>query len=203
MPYLEVLNGPEVGKKAPLTQDTFFLGRDANNHLVLSDRTVSRKHAVINQLEGQFVISDLKSLKGLLINGSKMGEAILEDGDEIALGAVRIRFHLTEARVIPFPGQKKRSRRSLWMGGIFLVLILVGGGLYYFKPSFNLSSFHKIPAHLEEMESHYRRGVELFNGPHDTQGAKKEWEKVLELDPNKTTPFGKKASKLLDSVSRK
>ena len=69
MAYLEVLNGPEVGQKTPISQETFFIGRDPNNHLVLSDRTVSRKHAVINQLDGKFIVSDLKSLKGLLVNG--------------------------------------------------------------------------------------------------------------------------------------
>ncbi|MDO8527944.1 MAG: FHA domain-containing protein, partial [Deltaproteobacteria bacterium] len=89
MAWLEILNGPQAGQRTQITQETFFLGRDANNHLVLMDRTVSRKHAVINKLEGRHIISDLKSLKGLLINGTKKEEAVLEEGDEIVIGALR------------------------------------------------------------------------------------------------------------------
>ncbi|MBI4223881.1 MAG: FHA domain-containing protein, partial [Deltaproteobacteria bacterium] len=106
MATLEVLNGPEVGQKTELTQDVFFIGRDPNNHLALSDRTVSRKHAVINQIEGKFVLSDLESLKGVLVNGEKTGEATLEHGDEIAIGAVRLRFR-GESKKTAMPFLKK------------------------------------------------------------------------------------------------
>lgn len=75
MAILEILNGPEAGAKTKIQTETFFIGRDPNNHLALSDRTVSRKHAVINHLEGKYVISDLKSLKGVLINGEIKGSS--------------------------------------------------------------------------------------------------------------------------------
>ena len=199
MPYIEVLNGPEVGKKTAISQDTFFLGRDANNHLVLSDRTVSRKHVVINHLEGQYIVSDLNSLKGLLVNGVKKQEAVLEDGDEIAIGAVRLRFYGKEMGKRDLgpetwdPKKKKSLRR---IGFVFLFIALCAGGFYLWQG-------HRInPKNSPDtkIQEHYARGISLFNNEHDTEGAKEEWEKVLELDPHQATLYGQKAAKLLENI---
>lgn len=194
MPYLEVLNGPEVGKKVELISESFFIGRDPNNHLVLSDRTVSRKHAVINHLEGKYIVSDLKSLKGLLLNGVKQEEASLESGDEIALGAVRVRFFgevLDQKSAVPKPG-----RPSLKISiGLLLFLLVLAGGIWFWRqpPLIN----HRLD--LSQIQSHYEKGVELFN--HDrSEESLKEWLKVLELDPDQKTTFAKKAAKLLENL---
>ncbi|OGQ70920.1 MAG: hypothetical protein A3F82_07025 [Deltaproteobacteria bacterium RIFCSPLOWO2_12_FULL_44_12] len=201
MAYVEVLNGPEVGKKASITQETFFLGRDANNHLVLSDRTVSRKHAVINKVECNFMVSDLKSLKGLLVNGSKMDEALLEDGDEIAVGAVRVRFHLREDQSVSFA--RKKSKTKQFIASISLLgVLLVGGGLYHYRGGIKGWLFSPT-VDVSEIRRQYEQGVESFNTRQDTDAAQKAWLKVLELDPNKTTVFAKKAAKLLESVGEK
>ncbi len=190
MAYLEVLNGPEVGQKVPISQDTFFLGRDPNNHLVLSDRTVSRKHAVINRIEGEFAISDLKSLKGLLINGSKLNEANLEDGDEIAVGAVRLRFYVRDdGKIGPVLKPRRKGFRLLFLG--CLIAVLLGGGAYFL--------LHQ----TDEMKQHYLLGISLFNNNHDIEGAKREWEKVLELDPKRKSVYSQKALKLLDDLGDK
>lgn len=192
MAYLEVLNGPEVGKQVGISQDTFFIGREASNHLVLSDRTVSRKHAVINQVEGQFVVSDLKSLKGILVNGVKATEVALQDGDELAVGAVRLSFYLTQRKnAAPIIGEKK-NRTVWWVGGALLVVLSVAGG-FYFAPQ-------RAATPLEE---HYQRGVQLYNEQHNVDGARQEWDKVLAQDPRKETVFGQKAAKLLKNIEQK
>lgn len=187
MPTLEVLNGPEVGQKAAMTQEIFFLGRDTNNHLSLTDRTVSRKHAVINLTEGKYILSDLKSLKGVLINGVQKEEAVLEDGDEITIGAVRLRFYAD-------PGQKiapllPRPRKKRWGLVVGLFLLLSAVPLFYFLKS--------DPKTIQE---HYERGIRLFNDERDIEGAKREWQKVLELDPKQETDFAGKALKLLENL---
>lgn len=199
MAYLEVLNGPEVGQRALLVSETFFIGREPNNHLILSDRTVSRKHAVINRIDGRFTITDLKSLKGLLVNGVKTGERALEDGDEIALGAVRIRFFADKEDALT-PLFKKRSPFKFWLAGAMLVLAAIGTFFYLFPEKF--PRFPGKSADSPLVESHYNRGIELFNVQRDTAGARKEFEKVLELDPKRKTVFGQKASKLLENLPK-
>ena len=191
MPFIEVLNGPEVGSQAPLSQDVFFIGRDQNNHLPLSDRTVSRKHAVINFVDGKYVINDLKSLKGLLVNGVKKEERVLEHGDEITLGAVRLRYHAEgDKQSIPFPRPRKK-RSGLWLM-IFLLIVAGGGTLYFFKKGAMTDN--------SVLKEHYERGVNLFNRDKDGEGAKKEWKELLKLDPKKETIYGRKAAKLMENI---
>lgn len=190
MPYVEVLNGPEVGEKVVLSQDVFFIGRDANNHLVLTDRTVSRKHAVINLTEGKYVLSDLKSLKGLLINGVKKEEGTLEHGDEVAIGAVRLRFYGEERGI----RDQKKKKSKTWIGGT-IVAVLIVGGIFFLWKGRNGGHFD-----METLKGHYEQGIRLFNSQHDAEGAKKEWQQVLELDPEQKTPYGQKAAKLLENL---
>lgn len=192
MAFIEVLNGPEVGKQVPLAQEVFFIGRDQNNHLPLSDRTVSRKHAVINFLDGKYVINDLKSLKGLLINGVKREEGILEHGDEITIGAVRLRYHAEGEKFSnPFPTPRKK-RTGLWLI-IFLLLLLAGASFYLFQSGSERSD-------LLLLQKHYEQGLNLFNKERDVEGARGEWQKVLALDPKKETLYGQKALKLLENI---
>lgn len=197
MPSLEVLNGPEVGAKTPIAHDTFFIGRDPNNHLTLTDRTVSRKHAVINHLEGKYVLSDLKSLKGVLVNGVKKEEAVLEHGDEIAIGAVRLRYYgegglgRTMDHGLGTMGKKKKKYK-IWVSSIFLLVVLAT--LYFLK---------KVPltgrVDLKPLQQHYEKGIQYFNS-HDLEGAKGEWERVLKMDPEKRTVYSRKAAKLLENL---
>lgn len=195
MPTVEVLNGPEVGQKTILTGEVFFIGRDSNNHLPLTDRTVSRKHAVINHIEGEYVLSDLKSLRGVLINGVKKEEAILQDGDEIALGAIRISFWKEDKGGGTVT--RRQSKKRLFL---FLVIVLALG----LTIPLLLRLANQLPKqgdeHLLTLERHYQQGVEFFNQDKDFEGAKQEWETVLKLDPEKKTPFGRKASKLLENL---
>ena len=52
MPYLTVLDGQTAGDQVALTGEILFIGRDSNNHLVIPDRIISRKHAVIDFNDG-------------------------------------------------------------------------------------------------------------------------------------------------------
>lgn len=71
------------------------LGREDDNDICLDDKTVHRYHAVIKRsVDAGYVISDISTSdgNGVFINGKRMREARLEDGDEINLGAARLVF---------------------------------------------------------------------------------------------------------------
>lgn len=77
----------------PVTQAEITLGRDSDCDIVLDDRQVSRKHAVIHRVAGKYVIRDCQSKNGTCINGQMLeGEHSLQDGDEIQIA---LRFRLT------------------------------------------------------------------------------------------------------------
>jgi hypothetical protein len=69
----------------PLRQAVVNIGRRADNHLVIEDTRVSRLHAQLRVVSGQFVIFDLESTGGTWVNGERIRQKILQPGDVISL----------------------------------------------------------------------------------------------------------------------
>lgn len=95
--YLAVESGGEV-LSVPLTAAVTRLGRGMSADLRLDDPTVSRRHALVVQRNDRMVLLDDRSMNGTWLNGERIQEAPLSDGDVIELGAVRLRF-----RDVPAP----------------------------------------------------------------------------------------------------
>jgi pSer/pThr/pTyr-binding forkhead associated (FHA) protein len=64
------------------------IGRQAENHLVIEDPRVSRRHAQLRVIEGRFVVFDLDSTGGTLVNGKAIHQHRLSPGDVISLAGV-------------------------------------------------------------------------------------------------------------------
>jgi FHA domain len=75
-----------------LGQDVLHLGRSPSADIVLDDATVSRRHAVIVRQDGQTILLDDRSRHGVLVNGERVGRAVLANGDSIHLGGVAMRY---------------------------------------------------------------------------------------------------------------
>ena len=72
----------------PLDRTVINIGRRADNHLVLSDPRVSRAHAQIRAIRGQYILFDLNSTGGTLVNGHRIRQSTLKPGDVISLSGV-------------------------------------------------------------------------------------------------------------------
>jgi pSer/pThr/pTyr-binding forkhead associated (FHA) protein len=86
--YLELGDGALL----PLPDRVTRLGRSMSAEVEIDDRSVSRRHALIVLRDGQAVLLDDGSLNGTYLNGERVDHAVLADGDEIALGAARVRY---------------------------------------------------------------------------------------------------------------
>ena len=84
--------GPSVG----LGPDPVLIGRDPQNDVVLDDRRVSRKHAEIRLRLGRYTLYDLQSTNGTYVNGRRVAEKVLDDGDKISVGGLELVFRSTE-----------------------------------------------------------------------------------------------------------
>jgi pSer/pThr/pTyr-binding forkhead associated (FHA) protein len=74
----------------PILGET-LIGRDPACDLVLSDITVSRRHAAVRQDGNTVVVSDLGSSNGTFVNGEPIADATrVEAGDVIRLGAAEL-----------------------------------------------------------------------------------------------------------------
>jgi hypothetical protein len=79
-------SGGRPGTAHLLTAEVTSLGRGADNDVVLLGHNVSRRHAEIRWLDGRYILHDLGSKNGLLLNGRRVAEPEpLADGDLIAI----------------------------------------------------------------------------------------------------------------------
>ena len=68
-----------------------LVGRGSGCDVVLSDPTVSRRHARLILRDGRWVLQDLGSTNGSHLNGRRVGRCQLRPGDELYLGQARLR----------------------------------------------------------------------------------------------------------------
>jgi pSer/pThr/pTyr-binding forkhead associated (FHA) protein len=62
------------------------IGRDPSNTLALNDPEASRQHARVDFVKGMWVVSDLNSSNGTLVNGVRITQHALRPGDQIQIG---------------------------------------------------------------------------------------------------------------------
>jgi len=89
--YLAIEDGGEVVVIA-VGEGVLRVGRGIAADVVLEDRSVSRRHAVITCRDGEVVLLDDRSLNGVWVNGERVRQATLRDGDAVAVGDVQMRF---------------------------------------------------------------------------------------------------------------
>lgn len=75
------------------------IGRGGDNDLVFSDDSVSRHHIVLTKSGSTYRLRDLGSSSGTFVNGTKVQECLLADGDRIQIGSVLLAFS-TDQRTI-------------------------------------------------------------------------------------------------------
>lgn len=95
-PRLIVSAGPQEGQKFPIRAGKMVIGRATSKatwDIALQDRAVSRPHAQIERQDDGFVLTDLDSANGTLVNGEMIAEpTALQDGDVILLGETTLLF---------------------------------------------------------------------------------------------------------------
>src|SRR6185436_16647635 len=79
-------------REIALARTIVSIGRDPSNDVVLPDAMVSRRHAVIEYRGSQYFLRDCNSSNGSLVNGDRVSERNLRDGDLVAIGTARLLF---------------------------------------------------------------------------------------------------------------
>ena len=94
-------NTGESGDVHPLLDDELVIGRDPMSGIVISDGSVSSRHARIVRTPEGFVIEDLQSRNGTFVNGERIVERrALADNDVVRFGRVILTFNVaSEMRV--------------------------------------------------------------------------------------------------------
>ena len=88
-----IAKGPEQGRSFVLDGETAQIGRGSSNQVCLNEPSVSREHAMIYRVHGQYFIEDLKSRNGTWINGNAIESEVrvqVQEGVPIAIGNVLV-----------------------------------------------------------------------------------------------------------------
>jgi hypothetical protein len=81
------------GQRIPLGDRPVTIGRLGDCTVPLNDQNVSRRHAQITPGRGAYVVTDLGSTNGTMVNGRRInGEQPLTDGDILNFGSTYVRF---------------------------------------------------------------------------------------------------------------
>jgi predicted component of type VI protein secretion system len=76
-----------------LTSDVTHVGRGIIADVRLDDHTVSARHAIVVARGDRLRILDDRSTNGTVVNGRRIDEAELHDGDVVVLGRVVLTYH--------------------------------------------------------------------------------------------------------------
>lgn len=101
-PALVFLTGELLAVPIPLDRDEVILGRALEADVRVNDSRVSRSHAKISTVlnpetgESSYLLTDLKAPNGTFLNGERISQEILHNGDKISIGKHILRFELLD-----------------------------------------------------------------------------------------------------------
>ncbi len=94
LPFLQVTFSDGRNSVEVLRSEDFRIGRSRDSDLVLDDVGVSRSHARIRLLDGQWVVEDTGSANGVYVNETRTPRSVLRHDDRLSLGGATLTFHL-------------------------------------------------------------------------------------------------------------
>lgn len=101
-PALVFLSGELIAVPIPLEREEVILGRALEADVRVNDTKVSRQHAKINTIENpetkttEYVLTDFGSRNGTYLNGIRVEQESLQNGDKITIGEHILRFDLLD-----------------------------------------------------------------------------------------------------------
>jgi pSer/pThr/pTyr-binding forkhead associated (FHA) protein len=92
-PVLAITRGPRAGEVFELSAlAATSIGRSRANDIQVEDVSISGQHCRVRPEDGQFVLHDLKSTNGTLVNERKVVRHVLAEGDVISIGETSLQY---------------------------------------------------------------------------------------------------------------
>ncbi|MEW9548309.1 FHA domain-containing protein [Nonomuraea sp. NPDC050783] len=85
-PVIVGREGPLSGRRFPLDERPMTFGRRSDSDVVIASGRASRAHAEVRPEAGRYVLHDLGSRNGTLVNGARVATHVLRPGDQITIG---------------------------------------------------------------------------------------------------------------------
>src|SRR3954471_17861811 len=114
-----------VEKAYPMRAISVTIGRSDQCDIAVKDSSMSGRHAEISKINGEIRVKDMGSANGIWLNGERVEDVELFDGDVLRLGQTSIRVDVVGGRKRPNAGLSPRMIAGIIAG----VLVLAGGGV--------------------------------------------------------------------------
>ena len=129
-----IVKGPNGVEKAfPMRSITVVIGRSDACEISVKDSSMSGKHAEISKINGEIRVKDLGSANGIWLNGERVEDVELYDGDVLRCGQTSIRVDVVGGRKRPDAGMSPRILALIIVGVLVLAGVGIGGGLWLKK----------------------------------------------------------------------
>ena len=110
---LVVVTGPARGEIFVLDDADVTIGREPANAVWIPDRGISRTHCELSKKGETWQLRDLGSSNGTFVNGLQSSLHMLDDGDQIAVGASMLLFMRDDsARIVGSESPTVTSTRA-------------------------------------------------------------------------------------------
>lgn len=129
-----IVKGPNGVEKAyPMRSITVTIGRSDQCDISVKDSSMSGKHAEISKINGEIRVKDLGSANGIWLNGERVDDVELYDGDVLRCGQTSIRVDVVGGRKRPDAGMSPKMLAAIIAGVLVLAGAGIGGGLWLKK----------------------------------------------------------------------
>jgi DNA-binding NtrC family response regulator len=103
--HLLVVKGPDRGETIDVGERTVTIGSGSGCDVVLTDRTISRRHLGLDRGPEGVVLRDLGSTNGSFVQGARFNELTLGFGTEVTIGKTILKYLPTEEAVDLVPSE--------------------------------------------------------------------------------------------------
>jgi MoxR-like ATPase len=93
MAKLEILGGPDAGRKYEINGGRLIVGRGDECDVRINEGSISRHHAALECVEGVWYVEDLKSANGVFVNGAQVSRTEVAGRNTIQFGSVSTVFN--------------------------------------------------------------------------------------------------------------
>ena len=93
-------------QKIPLIRNTNTMGKSNSNDVVIESNEVASRHAKIYKVGETWKIQNLHIHETTSVNGRRIDQRLLQDGDEVTLGDVLIKFNISKTKFRHKPRKK-------------------------------------------------------------------------------------------------
>ena len=115
-----------AGSEFLLDRASLVIGRTAENDIILNHKSISRHHAKVIRDGEQYIVVDLESANGVRVNGVQQERSVLDSGDVIELGHVRLKYLTGNDTMGAMGGAGFRgSKKPLYIGGAAFAAVIV------------------------------------------------------------------------------